>query len=232
MLPLLSYRLLTRITKTDAIHAIRYHPATSDYPASYQGPNLAPDQGEWRLYAGAIASHGSALHAVGQCPPEDVGGIGGFYAFFLEAMADPSHPEHEDMQNWWGESEFDTATPSVMAQKQVHIKRVAGVLPIQRGAQLCRYKGPKCSPRRSPHNQIHLQQQPPRGGLLAHAAYPCPLPIHLFKLIQVASAQATRSPLLRYKALPALCFLPSWLIAQADTIRVSPACTGCSIRAL
>ena len=36
------------------------------------------------------------------CPPEDVGGIGG-YCEFLEALADPRHEMHEDMMRWWGE---------------------------------------------------------------------------------------------------------------------------------
>jgi hypothetical protein len=35
------------------------------------------------------------------CPPEDVGGIGG-YQEFLEAMADPEHEEHTDMWDWNG----------------------------------------------------------------------------------------------------------------------------------
>jgi len=39
------------------------------------------------------------------CPPEDVGGIPG-YEMFLEAVSDPSHPEHEDMLKWVG-GEFD-----------------------------------------------------------------------------------------------------------------------------
>jgi hypothetical protein len=39
------------------------------------------------------------------CPPEDVGGIGG-YAYFLEAIQDPQHPEHEDYLAWIGD-EFD-----------------------------------------------------------------------------------------------------------------------------
>lgn len=33
------------------------------------------------------------------CPPEDVGGIGGFYQF-LNAIADPNHPEHQYLLKW------------------------------------------------------------------------------------------------------------------------------------
>lgn len=35
------------------------------------------------------------------CPPEDVGGAGG-YEDYLQAMADPSHEQHEDMIAWRG----------------------------------------------------------------------------------------------------------------------------------
>jgi hypothetical protein len=35
------------------------------------------------------------------CPPEDVGGMWG-YGDYLEAIADPDHPEHEDMLEWHG----------------------------------------------------------------------------------------------------------------------------------
>lgn len=35
------------------------------------------------------------------CPPEDVGGVGG-YAEFLEAIADPGHDEHAEMWQWGG----------------------------------------------------------------------------------------------------------------------------------
>jgi hypothetical protein len=41
----------------------------------------------------------------GACPPEDVGGIWGYYSF-LEALADPTHPEHEEYKEWIG-GEFD-----------------------------------------------------------------------------------------------------------------------------
>ncbi|MBN1582255.1 MAG: plasmid pRiA4b ORF-3 family protein [Anaerolineae bacterium] len=39
------------------------------------------------------------------CPPEDVGGIWGYYGF-LEAIQDPGHPEHDDYLEWIG-GEFD-----------------------------------------------------------------------------------------------------------------------------
>ncbi|NIJ43550.1 hypothetical protein FHS78_003865 [Parvibaculum indicum] len=45
----------------------------------------------------------------GRCPPEDVGGIPG-YEEFLEAMADPEHPEHADLQEWYGAT-FDPIVP-------------------------------------------------------------------------------------------------------------------------
>jgi len=41
------------------------------------------------------------------CPPEDVGGVGG-YSEFLEAIADPSHDEHAAMWQWSG-GPFDPA---------------------------------------------------------------------------------------------------------------------------
>jgi hypothetical protein len=39
------------------------------------------------------------------CPPEDCGGIWGYYDF-LDAIQDPTHEEHEKMLEWVGE-EFD-----------------------------------------------------------------------------------------------------------------------------
>ncbi len=39
------------------------------------------------------------------CPPEDIGGIHG-YAHFLEGLANPKHPEHQEIMEWIGGS-FD-----------------------------------------------------------------------------------------------------------------------------
>jgi hypothetical protein len=44
------------------------------------------------------------------CPPEDVGGIGG-YAEYLEAIADPSHERHREMLDWNGPFNPDAFNP-------------------------------------------------------------------------------------------------------------------------
>ena len=46
----------------------------------------------------------------GRCPPEDVGGPPG-YDYFLQALADPKHPEHEELKQWHG-SDFDPQMPN------------------------------------------------------------------------------------------------------------------------
>ncbi len=49
----------------------------------------------------SAAQYPFVLAAGGACPPEDVGGIGGYYEF-LRALGDPRHPQHRDMKAWWG----------------------------------------------------------------------------------------------------------------------------------
>jgi hypothetical protein len=39
------------------------------------------------------------------CPPEDCGGIWGYYEY-LDATKDPRHPEHEEILEWMGRN-FD-----------------------------------------------------------------------------------------------------------------------------
>jgi hypothetical protein len=43
------------------------------------------------------------LDGANACPPEDCGGTGG-YADLLEALADPSHPEHKQYRRWIGKN--------------------------------------------------------------------------------------------------------------------------------
>jgi hypothetical protein len=45
------------------------------------------------------------IKGVKACPPEDIGGIWGYYDF-LEVMQDPRHPNHEDIMEWVGDN-FD-----------------------------------------------------------------------------------------------------------------------------
>jgi hypothetical protein len=50
------------------------------------------------------------LAGKGNCPPEDCGGIHGFYDA-LQAVKNPKHPEHKMMKKWMGDfdpDEFDT----------------------------------------------------------------------------------------------------------------------------
>jgi hypothetical protein len=43
--------------------------------------------------------HGQCIGGENACPPEDVGGASG-YEEFLEALADPNHPEHAEQKRW------------------------------------------------------------------------------------------------------------------------------------
>jgi hypothetical protein len=45
------------------------------------------------------------------CPPEDCGGVPGFYEL-LDALADPSHERHEELRDWIGD-DFDPQAFSV-----------------------------------------------------------------------------------------------------------------------
>lgn len=45
--------------------------------------------------------YATCLFGENQCPPEDVGGVYGYYDF-LEALSDPSHEDHESVIEWCG----------------------------------------------------------------------------------------------------------------------------------
>ncbi|MGB8719543.1 MAG: plasmid pRiA4b ORF-3 family protein [Desulfobacterales bacterium] len=53
----------------------------------------------------AKATLPACIKAKGACPPEDVGGLWGYYEL-LETLKDPKHPEHEENKEWVGE-DFD-----------------------------------------------------------------------------------------------------------------------------
>jgi hypothetical protein len=57
----------------------------------------------------------------GHCPPEDCGGMWGYYDF-LEAIRDPAHERHEELLEWTGGS-FD---PDAFSVEQAN-KRLAGL---------------------------------------------------------------------------------------------------------
>ncbi len=51
------------------------------------------------------------LEGAQACPPEDVGGIGG-YEQFLEALADPKHERHEEFMEWSGPFDAEEFDPN------------------------------------------------------------------------------------------------------------------------
>ncbi len=67
-----------------------------------------------------VLKYGVCLDGQGACPPEDVGGTGG-YQEFLAAMADPMHEEHDNYLVWVGykfdPSEFNVAAANAALQR-------------------------------------------------------------------------------------------------------------------
>jgi hypothetical protein len=65
--------------------------------------------------------HPVCLAGANACPPEDCGGMDGYYNL-LEVMADPKHPEHTHMKEWLG-GEFD-ATEFCLDGVNAVLKRI------------------------------------------------------------------------------------------------------------
>jgi len=59
------------------------------------------------------------LEGARSCPPEDVGGVGG-YEEFLEALADPKHEQHDELLEWSGPFDSEKFDPKEATK---HMKR-------------------------------------------------------------------------------------------------------------
>lgn len=60
------------------------------------------------------------VDGAGACPPEDVGGIGG-YAYLRLVLADPEHDEHDEYVRWAGlksAQKFDPARFALEAARR------------------------------------------------------------------------------------------------------------------
>ena len=68
------------------------------------------------------AHYPRALTGKRACPPEDCGGIWG-YAELLEAIADPKHPDHDEMLEWLDEDFDPEAFDLEAVNAQLHALR-------------------------------------------------------------------------------------------------------------
>ena len=70
------------------------------------------------LTADPVAPYPRYIDGAGRCPPEDVGGIPGFYGF-LEALEDPNHPDHSHLLEWHGGPFDKNAIDEVKIRKRL-----------------------------------------------------------------------------------------------------------------
>lgn len=82
------------------------------------------------------------------CPPEDVGGSGG-YADYLEALADPDHEEHENMMKWRGP--FD---PEAFSIEKVNRELERKFRPVRKRAVRLPLPQPSADKRRTPNAEL------------------------------------------------------------------------------
>ncbi|HZV33667.1 MAG TPA: plasmid pRiA4b ORF-3 family protein [Verrucomicrobiae bacterium] len=66
--------------------------------------------------------HPVCLTGANACPPEDCGGMGGYYNL-LEALANPNHPNHKDLTEWMGGEPWDPERFD-LAETNEYLKRL------------------------------------------------------------------------------------------------------------
>jgi hypothetical protein len=62
----------------------------------------------------------SCLAGAGACPPEDCGGLWGYYRL-LEILQDPQHEEHEQMKDWAGPIDPDAFDLAAINKRLAHM---------------------------------------------------------------------------------------------------------------
>ncbi len=70
------------------------------------------------LPADPAALYPKLIDGWGRCPPEDIGGVPGFYAFLL-ALKDPEDPEHDALLEWHGGPFDDAAMDEAAIRKRL-----------------------------------------------------------------------------------------------------------------
>lgn len=61
------------------------------------------------------------LDGKGACPPEDCGGIPGYY-MLVEAVNDPENPDYEDMREWLGMEEEEAWDVNEFSLQEAHLR--------------------------------------------------------------------------------------------------------------
>lgn len=79
---------------------------TYDRALAYKSEISPHDKVEKTLPAIIFPQVPCCIDGANRRPPENIGGVPG-YEDFLAALADPNHPEHDAMSEWYGDDEFD-----------------------------------------------------------------------------------------------------------------------------
>jgi hypothetical protein len=83
---------------------------------------------EKTLKPGPNEKYPICLDGKNACPPEDCGGIWGFEEF-KQAVADPKHPQHSEMLEWYGERYEPTLfDPNIVNKSALRRKRLSAAV--------------------------------------------------------------------------------------------------------